>query len=236
MGAGATRRILLSDTILDKYTPAEIALIIAHEMGHQRHRDMPRLFVFQGVVLLFFFFLSGLLFQWLVQIYGFRDVADAAALPLLVIVVAMTGLAVTPLTASFTRWIESQADRFALDLTGDPDSFISAMSKLTDQNLAEGSPSRWAEVMTSDHPRLPPKGGHGAKVQGSTPPLKPLASPDRLLLRFPCYNRDIMSENIESRVRRFIRENDLTGSKLVLAVSGGSGFCLSFAYPVQPQN
>ncbi len=44
MGAGATRRILLSDTLLDKYTPPEIAVIMAHEMGHQRHRDMLRLF------------------------------------------------------------------------------------------------------------------------------------------------------------------------------------------------
>jgi STE24 endopeptidase len=152
MGAGATRRILLSDTILGKYTPSEIVIIIAHEMGHQRHRDMLRLFIFQGIVLLASFYLSGLLFQSLVDGLGFHSVSDAAALPLLVLVFGLMGLAMTPLTAFFTRWVESQADLFAIKLTSDPDSFISTMARLTDQNLAEGAPPRWVEILLDDHP------------------------------------------------------------------------------------
>ncbi len=62
------------------------------------------------------------------------------------------GLVMTPLTAFFTRRVESQADLFAINLTGDPDSFISAMAKLTDQNLAEGAPPLWVEVLLDDHP------------------------------------------------------------------------------------
>jgi STE24 endopeptidase len=58
----------------------------------------------------------------------------------------------TPLTAFFTRTIEFQADLFAIKLTSDPDSFVSAMAKLTDQNLAEGEPPRWVETLLDDHP------------------------------------------------------------------------------------
>ena len=152
MGAGATRRILLSDTILGKYTPSEIAVIIAHEMGHQRHRDMLRLFIFQGLILLVSFYLSSLLFQALAEGLGFTSVSDAAALPLLILVFGFVGLVMTPLTAFFTRTIEFQADLFAMKLTTDPDSFISAMAKLTDQNLAEGEPPRWVETLLDDHP------------------------------------------------------------------------------------
>ena len=152
MGAGATRRILLSDTIIGRYTPAEITVIIAHEMGHQRHRDMLRLFGFQAIVLLVSFSLSALFFQVLVDAFGFHGVSDTAALPLLVLVFGLLGLIMTPLTAFFTRRVESQADLFAIKLTGDADSFISAMAKLTDQNMAEGAPPRWVEILLDDHP------------------------------------------------------------------------------------
>ena len=152
MGAGATRRIVLSDTIIGKYTPAEITVIMAHEMGHQRHRDVLRLFVFQALVLLASFYLSSLLFRDLVNAFGFHGVSDPATLPLLTLVFGLLGLVMTPLTAFFTRRVESQADLFAIKLTGDSDSFISAMAKLTDQNLAEGAPPRWVEVLLDDHP------------------------------------------------------------------------------------
>jgi STE24 endopeptidase len=152
MGAGATRRILLSDTLLDKYTPPEITVIMAHEMGHQRHRDMLRLFIFQGLVMLASFLGAALVFKALTEGLGFNGVSDAAALPLLVFVFGLMGLVMTPLTAFFTRRVEAQADFYAIKLTGDPGSFISAMAKLTDQNLAEGTPPRWVEIFLDDHP------------------------------------------------------------------------------------
>jgi Zn-dependent protease with chaperone function len=152
IGLGSTRRIIISDTMLDKYTPPEIDVVMAHEMGHQQHRDMLRIFVFQGVVLVTTLWLSGLLFRGLVDNFGYAGLADPAALPLLVIAVGFIGIFSSPLLASFTRMAESQADHYALELTGDPDSFISAMSRLTDQNLAEAAPPRWVEVLLDDHP------------------------------------------------------------------------------------
>ena len=113
MGAGSTRRILLSDTILNNYTPAEIEVVIAHEMGHQRHRDMLRLFVFQGLLLGATFYLSSLLFRALADSMSFTSITDATTLPLLILILGVMGTVTTPLIAFFTRKVESQADLFA---------------------------------------------------------------------------------------------------------------------------
>ncbi len=41
MGLGNTRRIVIGDTLLDRYTPEEIEVVLAHELGHQVHNDIP---------------------------------------------------------------------------------------------------------------------------------------------------------------------------------------------------
>jgi len=72
------------------------------------------------------------------------------------------------MTAFFTRMVESQADFFAIKLTGDPGSFISAMAKLTDQNLAEGTPPRWVEIFLDDHPSYRQRVAMAQKFKTST--------------------------------------------------------------------
>ena len=152
MGVGHTRRIILSDTLIDTYTIDEILVVMGHEMGHQRHNDTLRLFVFQGLILLGTFFLTGLLMNWLTVTLGYGGPADFAALPLFLLIVGAVGIITSPALAAFSRYLESQADLYALKLTGNPQAFISAMSKLTDQNLSEANPPRWVEVLMDDHP------------------------------------------------------------------------------------
>jgi STE24 endopeptidase len=113
---------------------------------------MLRLFIFQGLVLRVSFYLTALFSQVLTYGFGFTGVSDAAALPLLILVFGLMGLVMTPFTAFFTRTIEFQADIFAIKLASDPNFFISATAKLTDQNLTEGEPPRWVETLLDDHP------------------------------------------------------------------------------------
>ncbi len=152
MGMGRTRRILLSDTLVDSYTTEEILTVMGHEMGHQRHRDALRLFVFQGLILLLTFYLAAALMRALAPALGYGGITDAAALPLLILIIAVLGLMTAPLLATFSRYIEGQADLYTIRLTNMPDAFISAMTRLTDQNLAEAKPPRWVEVLMDDHP------------------------------------------------------------------------------------
>ncbi len=152
MGAGRTKRIVLSDTLLDQYSLPEIEVVMAHEMGHNRHRDMLRLFVFQAAILLLVFYATSRIFEVSIGPLGYSGPADVAALPLLILIFGVTSMLLSLVATGYGRRIEAAADAYALELTGDPDSFISAMTRLTDQNLAEAEPNRWLEILFHDHP------------------------------------------------------------------------------------
>ena len=152
MGMGNTRRIVLSDTLLSAYTPDEIEVIMAHELGHHVHRDMFRLLIFQSAMLLIGFYIVSLVFHAGVTAFGFDRVGDPAAFPLLIIISGAFSLLASPVISSFSRFVESQADGYALTLSGNPAAFISSMTKLTDQNLSVAQPGRWEEVLFWEHP------------------------------------------------------------------------------------
>lgn len=152
MGLGRTRRIVLSDTLLERYPPAEIEVVMAHEMGHHRHNDMLRLFTAQAAILLISFYLTDLILKASVGPLGFAGISDAASLPLLMLIFGAVNLLLTPLLNSYSRRIEAAADGYALRLTKDARSFVHAMTRLTDQNLDEARPGRWVERLLYDHP------------------------------------------------------------------------------------
>ncbi|MEE8194559.1 MAG: M48 family metallopeptidase, partial [Dehalococcoidales bacterium] len=152
MGVGKTRRIVLSDTLLKQYSTPEIEVIMAHELGHRRHNDIVRLFTLQSAILLVGFYVTGLILKASIVPLGFSGIDDIAALPLLVLVFAVLSLLLMPLANTYIRGRERAADEFALRLTGNPQAFITMMTRLTDQNLAEAQPGRWVERLLYDHP------------------------------------------------------------------------------------
>jgi len=152
MGLGNTRRIALSDTLLQQYSPSEIEIITAHELGHHLHGDTFRLLVIHTAIWLIGFYVVDLTLKSGVVPLGFSGISDIAALPLLMLIVAAFSLLVAPVVNTYSRRLEMAADEYALRLTDDPKSFITTMTKLTDQNLAEAQPSRWVELLIYDHP------------------------------------------------------------------------------------
>ena len=152
MGVGRTRRIVLSDTLLSQYSAPEIEVIMAHEMGHNRHRDILRLFVFQSAILLVTFYATSLILEASIGPLGFNGLSDVSAFPLLILIFSSVSLLLSLIATGYGRHVETEADGYALELTDDPNSFVSAIAKLTDQNLAEAEPSRWVELLLYDHP------------------------------------------------------------------------------------
>lgn len=152
MGWGSTRRIAISDTLLGRYTPEEIEVIMAHELGHHRHRDVARLIVAQSALMLLGFYLTNLLLVWTYPRLGLEAISDVAGLPMLALGLAAFALLVGPLVNAYSRYLEEAADRYALATTRNPEAFAAMLTKLADQNLAESKPSRWAEVLFYDHP------------------------------------------------------------------------------------
>ncbi|MCL0053288.1 M48 family metalloprotease [Dehalococcoidales bacterium] len=152
MGLGKTKRIVLSDTLLEQYSPPEIEIITAHELGHHHHHDTFRLFIAQSAIWLVGFYVTDLVLKATVIPLGFSGISDIAALPLLILILATFSLMVAPVTNTYCRHLEVAADEYALRLTDNPKAFINTMTKLTDQNLAEAQPSRWVEFLLYDHP------------------------------------------------------------------------------------
>ena len=154
MGLGNTRRIVLGDTLMEEYSADEIETILAHELGHHVHGDVWRGILVQTALTLVGLFLADRLLRWGVATFAFDGLADVAAFPL--VAMAMGGLAVLamPLANAYSRWREGLADQFSLEMTGKPQAFISSMTKLANQNLAEAEPEPWAEFLLYSHPAV----------------------------------------------------------------------------------
>jgi STE24 endopeptidase len=152
VGFGNTRRVVLGDTILDRYSPEEIEVVMAHELGHHVHHDITKLIAIQSAIIVVGFYLAHLALKVGVPYFDFKGIDDVAAFPLLVVVLGVFGLFLDPLTNAYGRHMEGSADEYALTLTDNPDGFITMMTKLTNQNLSEAQPSRWVELLFYDHP------------------------------------------------------------------------------------
>jgi STE24 endopeptidase len=154
VGLGNTRRIILGDTLLDNFSADEIETVLAHELGHHVHGDMGKGILVQSVLTLGGLWLANLALRWGVTAFGFEGIADVAAMPWLALVLGAFGLITTPLGNAYSRWRERLADRYALGTTHKPQAFVSAMTRLADQNLADADPERWVEVLLHSHPAI----------------------------------------------------------------------------------
>jgi STE24 endopeptidase len=153
-GIGATRRILVSDTMLAEYSDEEIEVVLAHEMAHHVHGDIWKGILFQSGLTLGGLYLASELLRRSAGVIGLRGVDDVAGLPLLVLAAGAVSLIMLPAAHAMSRAYERSADRFALDLTRNPAAFISAMRRLAAQNLAEDPPSRLVQWLFYSHPPI----------------------------------------------------------------------------------
>jgi STE24 endopeptidase len=153
-GLGRTRRILLYDTLVARFTPAEVASVLAHELGHHVHRDVWRGLGVQAALTLLALWIADRLLQVGVTLWGLEGPADPAGLPWLALVLLGVGLVTMPIVNAWSRRLERQADDFALRLTGDVGAFVAAMDRLASLNLAERRPHRVKEALFYSHPSI----------------------------------------------------------------------------------
>ena len=153
-GFGKGRRILLGDTLLNNYSNDEIEAVFAHELGHIRMFHILKILVFGAIISLVCFFIAHLLLTKAIDLFGFGYIYNIAAFPLLSLILMITGLALMPIQNAYMRYLEKQADLFALDQIQNNESFVSAMKKLTEQNLIDPAPSKLVELLMYTHPPI----------------------------------------------------------------------------------
>lgn len=153
-GMGKSRRVLLGDTLLAEFTPEEIEVVFAHEVGHHVYHHLPKMIVVGVALALAGFALVdkvlGASAVWL----GYDGLADPAALPLFVLVLGLFGLLLAPAQNALSRFFEFQCDSYALKRTANPPAYRSAFIKLAKLNKSDPDPHPLVAWLFYDHPPI----------------------------------------------------------------------------------
>ncbi len=147
-GLGQTKRVVLYDTLLDNFTRDEVRLVVAHELSHVHHRDVP----------------NGLLYVAIVAPFGLFAVAQVtrrlapdgepgpAVLPALALSLVVMTTTITTISNQLSRRVEARADSYALTLTGEPEPFIGFEKRIALRNLSDPDPPGWQTALLATHP------------------------------------------------------------------------------------
>ncbi|HKA68340.1 MAG TPA: M48 family metallopeptidase [Actinomycetes bacterium] len=156
-GIGSTRRIVVYDTALEQLRPEEIRSVVAHELGHVKHRDvwfgtaLGALGMAAAVCLLYLLLGNARLLSRA----GVPSLADARSVPLVLALVTVLATVGGPVQLLMSRRIEARADVHALDLTRDPDTFIAMQRRLAVANLSDLDPAPLIYGLFASHPTAP---------------------------------------------------------------------------------
>ena len=168
-GFGSTRRLVVYDTLLKDTPPAQVRLVVAHELGHAAEND-----VLHGTII----GVLGAAFAvtLLRLLLGARMADPRRTALLLALIVAGTTLA-SPVQNLVSRRIEARADYHSLHLTNDPKDFVAMQHDLAVTNISGLDPSRWRYWLFATHPTAPERIAMGrawaSEYGAPVPPLVP---------------------------------------------------------------
>ena len=169
-GIGRSRRILLSDTMLDAYSDEEIEVVLAHELAHHVHHDLWTSMLLRTATLFGVFYVAAATLAVVTPWLGLRGPADVAGAPVLLLVAGVLSFLMLPVGNALSRAQERRADQYALRLTGNPTAFVTAMRRLGQQNLAEDRPSALARWLFYSHPPVRERIAAAEAWPGVAPP------------------------------------------------------------------
>jgi STE24 endopeptidase len=157
-GVGATKRIVLWDTLLQKLGERQILFVAAHEMGHFVLRHTLSIIIATGILVTASLYavhrIAGGLIARFSARFGFDDLTDIASFPMLLLLGNVASFLLAPLVLGFSRHQEHEADRFGLEITRDNHAAASTFVVLQQENLAVPRPGRLYVLWRSSHPSL----------------------------------------------------------------------------------
>ena len=146
-GLGPTKRVVLYDTLLDRYSAGEVSVVVSHELSHVRHRDVPRALAFSAIV-------AGPAALAVARLSGELTPGRRSppAIQALALAFSLVSGPVGLIAGRLSRAIERRADADSLELAGDPDAFISFQRAIALQNVADVRPQGWLRRLLASHP------------------------------------------------------------------------------------
>jgi STE24 endopeptidase len=159
-GLGRTRRVVVYDTLLATAGPGsdrgadEVALVVAHELAHVRHRDVLWGTIGAAALAAVSVLAAVALFELgpVRRTLAVTGLGDPLAAPGLLLLAALGGLAVSPLASAISRWAEARADWVSLEVTRDPATAVAVERRLALENRADLRPNRLLLALFASHP------------------------------------------------------------------------------------
>jgi len=169
-GLGATRRVVLYDTLVDTATTPEVLTVVAHELGHRRYRH-----VALGTVIAMTAAACFVLLLWallsvdaVLEAIGASGAGDARIAPFVLLVGSLLGLLTAPFQSALSRRWEYASDRFALEQTRDLPAFEAAFGRLSEANLPDPAPPRLVYLWLFSHPTVEERVAAARRLAGSS--------------------------------------------------------------------
>jgi STE24 endopeptidase len=148
-GLGRTKRVVIYDNLIDDYPDDQVRSVVAHELSHVVHKDVPRALLWLAIVAP----AGTLLVKELAQrLTRDRPLGTPSALPALALAAGIVSPVLSTASNVLSRQVERRADDYALQLTGDPAAFIGLSRSLAVTNLADPSTPRFFQVVMGTHP------------------------------------------------------------------------------------
>jgi len=153
-GFGNSIRIVLGDTLVNNFRADEIEVVMAHEIGHQKNKDVYRILIFLGFFLLLVFFLIDLGFQAVIDLFSYSSKSDPRTMFYMVVAISTLFFIFQPVLNYYSRTREKAADLLAIREIGNLDVYESAFTRLAKQNLAYLHPSKLDIIFNYSHPPI----------------------------------------------------------------------------------
>jgi STE24 endopeptidase len=151
-GVGHTKRVVLYDNLLKDFSPDQVRSVVAHELGHVKHRDVPRGLLWLAIVAPAGMLVIQRLTERIEPSARAGRAAGPVVLPAVALSIAVASFLLNIPGNALSRQVERAADGHALDLDGDPAAFIEVERKLALQNLGDPDPPGWLQVIFGTHP------------------------------------------------------------------------------------
>jgi STE24 endopeptidase len=157
-GVGSNSRIVLWDTTLEKLTDKEILFVMAHEMAHYVEKHIYIGIAIYLVLSFFGLFLASKLMRGLVANYKdeikVSNVSSLSSLPLFLLITSMLMFTVSPFSNWISRYQETRADRYAIEMTEDKQAAITSFQKLSKVGLSQVNPPVLVKIFRYGHPTM----------------------------------------------------------------------------------
>ena len=152
-GVGSTARVAISDVALKSASLDEVRAVTGHEIGHYVLKHTWHGVAIYSILAIFLFWLADRLFPRFARAFGSNAaITDPRGIPVLIFIVSLFGVLVSPLTNTFSRTLETQADRYSLETENRPDALSSALVKTAEYRYPR--PNAVEEAIFYDHPSV----------------------------------------------------------------------------------